>query len=107
MKCCLGDVIQVDVYSVHFNGDVWGPDDPYEFVPERHLQRRHPMALLSFGQGPRNCIGLRFALMELKLTLTYLIRDYSIEINRHLQYSSQETLVIGPDQLFVQFKKKR
>ncbi|CAF0980556.1 unnamed protein product [Rotaria sp. Silwood1] len=62
-----GSAIQPDVLSLHYDPDLWGPDDPNLFVPERHLTRRHPMAYMPFGQGPCNCVGMQFALMELKL----------------------------------------
>ena len=63
------DVIQPDILTLHYGPQLCGPDDHYVFVPERLLTRRHPMAFMSFGQGPRNCVGMRFALMELKLCL--------------------------------------
>ncbi|CAF3407167.1 unnamed protein product [Rotaria sp. Silwood1] len=62
-----GSAIQPDVLSLHYDPDLWGSDDPNLFVPERHLTRRHPMAYMPFGQGPCNCVGMRFAPMELKL----------------------------------------
>ncbi|CAF5008864.1 unnamed protein product, partial [Rotaria sp. Silwood1] len=74
----LSSIIQPDVFSIHYNPNLWGPEDPNIFLPERHLTRRHPMAWMSFGAGPRNCVGMRFALMELKMCLVRILREYII-----------------------------
>lgn len=75
-----GVTVQADVWSVHYDPDVWG-DDPEHFIPERFSKEavsgRHPMAWMPFGIGPRNCIGLRFALLEAKLALAEILRKYS------------------------------
>ena len=31
-----GSVIQPSILTIHFNADLWGPEDPKEFIPERH-----------------------------------------------------------------------
>ncbi|CAF4005339.1 unnamed protein product [Adineta steineri] len=61
-KITKGTRVQVDVLSVHNNPDYWGPQPVDEFWPERHLTKRHPLAYMPFGIGPRICVGARLAL---------------------------------------------
>jgi cytochrome P450 family 9 len=52
--------------------------DPYRFSDERKGTIA-PGTLVSFGSGPRACIGSRFALMSLKLFLFKLLSEFRIE----------------------------
>lgn len=101
-------VIQPDVYSLHYDANLWGPEDPDVFSPDRHRTRRHRMSLMTFGQGPRQCIGMRFALIELKVTIVELIRKYLVvpteSTEKHFQL--RETLVIQPDALFIRLVRQ-
>ncbi len=38
--------------------------------------KRHPLAHMPFGWGPRSCIGMRLALMEAKMALIATIKEY-------------------------------
>ncbi|CDW57281.1 protein CYP 13B1, a [Trichuris trichiura] len=83
--------VLADVWTIHYNKDIWGPDAD-EFVPERfaedQLHSLHPLAWIPFGAGPRRCIGERFALLEMKLTLARLLRKYRIFLNDRTEVKS-------------------
>ena len=51
--------------------------NPGNFSPEKKSERS-PYAFLAFGQGPRNCIGMRFALLQLKTAISRLVYNYEI-----------------------------
>ena len=104
----VGSVIQPDVFSIHYSVDLWGPEDPYVFAPERHAIKRHPVAWMPFGIGPRNCVGMRFAVIELKLCLTRLLRQYIILPGETLEEGFQlnEISVIQPKAVNVKLTKR-
>lgn len=69
----------VCVYYTHRHRDYW--EEPEEFRPERFAPgtTRHPFSYLAFSAGPRNCIGQKFAMLELKTTMSGLIRKCRLE----------------------------
>ena len=105
-----GTRVAADMYSLHFDPDLWGPVDPHMFYPERFESKRHPMAWIAFGAGPRNCVGMRFALMELKLALVRLVKTYNIiscgeETDRSFK-QLKESFVIAPKEVIVRLERR-
>ena len=74
-------------YGLHMDPEYF--PDPYKFDPERFSEenRRNidPDTYLPFGIGPRNCIGSRFALMELKTIFYYLMLNFRFEVTEKTQ----------------------
>lgn len=79
-----GMVIGVDVMSLHFDQEHWGSIDTNQFDPLRFTagSNRSKLVYMPFGLGSRNCIGMRFALLEIKLTLIKLLKNYDVYSNR-------------------------
>ncbi|XP_044738983.1 cytochrome P450 9e2-like [Chrysoperla carnea] len=75
-----GTNIQFPIYAIH--RDPQNYSNPEKFDPERfsdeNKQNIDPMTYLPFGVGPRNCIGSRFALMEVKVAMFHLIKNFEI-----------------------------
>lgn len=71
--------------SVGFHLDEKYFPDPERFDPERFSdENKHSIqqgTYLPFGNGPRNCIGSRFALMQIKAILYNLLLNFSFEPN--------------------------
>jgi len=94
--------------TIHYNADLWDPEDSNLFIPERHAVKRHPVAWMAFGIGPRNCIGMRFALMEQKMCLIRLLREYRILTGSKIEkgLKQEEKIVIQPNGIFVKLEKR-
>ncbi len=61
------------IYLVHRRPDVW--PDPERFDPRRFIGRRpSPYEFLPFGGGTRRCLGMAFALYEMKVVLAEVLR---------------------------------
>ncbi|RUS82876.1 hypothetical protein EGW08_009341 [Elysia chlorotica] len=82
-----GMLIHANLWDVQYDPRHWG-DNPHEFDPLRFLpetrKTRHPAAWMPFGAGPRSCAGLRFALLQLKMVLAKVLRDFDFQPSKTL-----------------------
>lgn len=78
-----GMEIFIPVYAIHMDPEIYpNPQifDPNRFTQE-NIKNRHPMAYIPFGDGPRNCIGMRFAIMELLVAISSVVDNFKLTLN--------------------------
>ncbi|XP_022170501.1 cytochrome P450 6a2-like [Myzus persicae] len=75
-----GTKIMIPVNSIHHDPKYY--PDPYTFDPQRFSSeekvKRQSSTYLPFGDGPRFCIGKRFAELEMKMVLSQMITMFRI-----------------------------
>jgi cytochrome P450 len=52
--------------------------DPDRFLPPREEDKRHAYALVTFGGGPRICLGINFAQVEVTALVAHVRRHYRL-----------------------------
>ena len=53
--------------------------DPDRLAPPREEDKRHQYSLVTFGGGPRICIGINFANIEVKVLATHVLKSFRLE----------------------------
>ena len=75
-----GVACMLPIFAIHRDEKFY--PDPEQFDPERfsdeNKHKINPSAYLPFGTGPRNCIGSRFALLESKLLIYHVLRNFEL-----------------------------
>ncbi|XP_067675347.1 cytochrome P450 3A24-like [Haliotis asinina] len=74
-----GCAVVVSALAIHRDRDIY--PDPHSFKPDRWDRKSEmdPMNYLPFGHGPRQCLGMRLAQMEMKLALARILKQIQFE----------------------------
>lgn len=82
-----GTLVQIPFFHILKDPKIW--PEPDEFKPERfdpvERQKRDPLAFVCFGHGPRICLGMRLAYLELKIALVCILRRVKVILNEETE----------------------
>lgn len=73
-----GWTVMYSIVWTHHMPRLWhAPErfDPERFAPPRE-EGKKPFQLIGFGGGPRVCVGLAFAQMQMRIVVSHLVRSY-------------------------------
>ncbi|XP_059618982.1 probable cytochrome P450 28a5 [Phlebotomus argentipes] len=97
-----GDDVTFPVYSFHRDPEFY--ENPDEFIPERFDPEnggvkafRDKGVFVPFGDGPRICLGQRFAQAQIKAALVSLLDNFEVEVNP----KTKEPIIFDPKQFLT------
>ncbi|XP_041675561.1 cytochrome P450 6a8 isoform X1 [Drosophila eugracilis] len=97
-----GQSVIIPASAIHRDPSIY--PEPLEFRPERftpeEIKNRPSVAWLPFGDGPRNCIGLRFGQMQARIGLALLIKNFKFSTSS----KTSDPLVYDPKSFVLGLK---
>jgi cytochrome P450 len=94
-----GSTVVVLIYGVHHSPQYW--DNPESFDEERFSkanEKRHtPFAHLPFGAGPRGCIGGNYAMLQILMILSVLLRKYDFRLVPGQTIEARPMVILRPE----------
>jgi cytochrome P450 len=91
--------IVVFIYGTHHSPRYW--ENPETFDPERFTkanQTQHtPFAHLPFGAGPRGCIGGNYAMLQMLMILSVLLRKYDFQLVPGQNIEPRPMVILRPE----------
>ncbi|CAG9827259.1 unnamed protein product [Diabrotica balteata] len=91
-----GLTVGLFIFAVHRDPEYF--PDPLKFDPQRFEDTRgtNPYVYTPFSAGPRNCIGQKFAMLEMKSIISKVIRNFEIYPS-----TTQKELQLSPEIILV------
>jgi cytochrome P450 len=93
-----GSTVIVFVYGAHHAPRYW--ENPESFDPERFTKANQklntPFTHLPFGGGPRGCIGNHYAMLQVLMILSDLLRTYDFELTPGQTIEARPMVILRP-----------
>jgi len=103
--------ILIPTFAIHHDPSIW--TEPECFRPERFFKEEESSiqacSWLPFGGGPRQCIGERFAMVEMKIAMTKLLSKFRLEANEktRMELRKGDQALLTYDQILVSIFARR
>lgn len=102
-----GYQVWIPALSIHMDPEFY--PNPNVFDPERfaagEVRKRNPITFLPFGEGPRNCIGVRYATMQMRIGLVVLLRNFQFKTTRPLVLCKHEFILAPEGGMWLDVKR--
>jgi cytochrome P450 len=93
-----GSTVIVYVYGAHHAPRYW--ESPESFEPERFIKAneklRTPFTYIPFGGGPRVCIGNQYAMLQILMILSDLLRRYDFQLTPGQTIEARPMVILRP-----------
>jgi cytochrome P450 len=93
-----GSTVIVFVYGAHHAPRYW--QSPESFDPERFTKANEklhaPFTYLPFGGGPRGCIGGNYAMLQILMILSVLLRRYDFQLTPGQTIEARPMVILRP-----------
>ena len=93
-----GTTVVVFIYGAHHSPHYW--ENPEIFDPERFTKANEklhrPFTYLPFGAGPRGCIGGNYAMLQILMILSVLLRKYDFELAPGQTIEARPMVILRP-----------
>ncbi|XP_044261197.1 cytochrome P450 4c3-like [Tribolium madens] len=89
-----GSIVVIPICHIHKKAEFW--NDPNKFDPDRFLpennSKRHRCSFIPFSYGHRNCLGLKYGMMSMKVVLLTILRKYTIKASEYQKLEDVELI---------------
>jgi cytochrome P450 len=94
-----GSTVVVFIYGAHHSPQYW--ENPESFDEERFAKvndKQHtPFTHLPFGAGPRGCIGGNYAMLQILMILSVLLRKYDFRLVPGQTIEARPMVILRPE----------
>ncbi|XP_017143463.1 probable cytochrome P450 6d4 [Drosophila miranda] len=104
-----GTPVVISLYGIHHDAEYFPEPETYD--PDRYSEENRnfsPTAFMPFGEGPRICIAQRMGLVNAKLAIINVLKNFNVEVmsKRQLEFENSGIALLPKDGVKVRLSKR-